>query len=598
MRQFIKYVLATIVGVLALCFIFMLVIGGLIASASSSSKTEQPYYIEDNTVLLASFDEPILDRSTPNQLNLDLGGLAPNQGMGLNKILDNLDKAKNDNQVAGLFLDLSSVNGGFGQLTEIRNHLMDFKKVGKWVVAYSDGYSRASYFLASAADKVYMQPQGNMEFAGLRSEMMFFKNMFDKLDIDVQFIRGSNNKFKAFGETFVREDMSEANREQSERLLSSLWNHYLEQISASRNLSTDRLNLIADSLLVRSPEDAVKQGLVDELMYRDQVMDLLKKRSNTEQSDELELAELKNYFRTPGEGAVQEGAGTQKGDIAIVYAEGSIVDGESSDGSIGGTDLSETIREAREDEDIKAVVLRVNSPGGSALASDVIWREVKLTSEVKPVVVSMGNVAASGGYYISAAADKIFADASTITGSIGVFGMIPNMEGFFNDKMGITFDGVKTNKYADMMTFSRALRDDEKKIIQGYIDEIYDDFKQKVAEGRNMTVEQVDEVGQGRVWTGIDAKAKGLVDEIGGLEAAIAEAKKLADINTGKEIELPEQQDVLEQILEDMTGQAAQVMDERMFGSDEHTKRIIKKIESVRNIRGLQARMPFDIHIH
>jgi len=485
-----------------------------------------------------------------------------------------------------------------GQLKEIRDKLVSFKQEsGKWVMAYSDSYTQASYYLASTADEVYLQPSGNMDFRGLRSEYMFYKNMFEKLDIDMQFIRGSNNKFKSFGEVYTNDHMSEANREQTTRLITSIWDNYLDQVSASRNISKEELKHIADSLLIRDPESAVEHGLIDGLKYRDEVLALIASKANVEEGEEIEFAELTNYTRTDVPETASSGEGGT-GDIAVIYAEGDIMDGESMRGVIGGTSLSATIREAREDEDIKAVVLRVNSPGGSALASDVIWREVELTKQIKPVVVSMGNVAASGGYYISCAANTIFADATTVTGSIGVFGMIPNMEGFFNNKLGITFDGAKTNTYADMLTYSRALREDEKAIIQGFVDDIYGEFKQKVATGRNMTVEQVDAVGQGRVWTGLDAKENGLVDEIGGLEDAIAEAKQLAGLGDYDVIKLPEQKDLFEQIMEDFTGQAAQLITDKTVGTDQKIQNMMKEIEFVKNMSGIQARMPYSIRIH
>ncbi len=600
MRQFLKFMFASALGTLLLIGVLFFILVAFVSVAISGAKTadSQPYYVEDNTVLLASFDSPIIDRGLENPVHLSLPLFQQTMAMGLDNILDNLEKAQRDENIEGIFLDLSAVRGGMGQLKEIRDKLVSFKQEsGKWVMAYSDSYTQASYYLASTADEVYLQPSGNMDFRGLRSEYMFYKNMFEKLDIDMQFIRGSNNKFKSFGEVYTNDHMSEANREQTTRLITSIWDNYLDQVSASRNISKEELKHIADSLLIRDPESAVEHGLIDGLKYRDEVLALIASKANVEEGEEIEFAELTNYTRTDVPETASSGEGGT-GDIAVIYAEGDIMDGESMRGVIGGTSLSATIREAREDEDIKAVVLRVNSPGGSALASDVIWREVELTKQIKPVVVSMGNVAASGGYYISCAANTIFADATTVTGSIGVFGMIPNMEGFFNNKLGITFDGAKTNTYADMLTYSRALRDDEKAIIQGFVDDIYGEFKQKVATGRNMTVEQVDAVGQGRVWTGLDAKENGLVDEIGGLEDAIAEAKQLAGLGDYDVIKLPEQKDLFEQIMEDFTGQAAQLITDKTVGTDQKIQNMMKEIEFVKNMSGIQARMPYSIRIH
>ena len=424
---------------------------------------------------------------------------------------------------------------------------------------------------------------------------MFFKNMFEKLDIDMQFIRGSNNEFKSFGEVYTEEKMSDANRAQIERLINSLWDTYTDRVAESRGIDKARLNEIADQLLIRKAEDAVEVGLIDGIKYRDEVLALIREKTGTDAGDDIEVAEISKYSRASGTG---EKRSTSKEKVAVIFAEGNIMDGESEDGVIGGTSLSRTIREAREDSTIKAVVLRVNSPGGSALASDIIWREVELTKQTKPVVVSMGNVAASGGYYISCAAHKIFAESSTITGSIGVFGIIPNMQGFFNNKLGITFDGAKTNEYADMMTISRALRDDEKAIIQTWIDEIYDTFKERVAEGRSMTIAEVDEVGKGRVWTGTDALDNGLIDEIGGLEDAIQAATEMAGLEDPKQIDLPEQKDIFEQMMEDLTGQAAYWAHTEVFGEDPEMVRIMDEMKFVKQMRGVQARMPFNISIH
>jgi protease-4 len=569
--------------------------GILAASISDFSGSKQPYSVKANSVLLMTLDKPIADRGPKDQIDIDFGAFKQINPLGLDDILKNLDKAAEDDRIEGIFLDLSTVQAGFGQLLEIREQIQEFKtQSGKWVLAYSDSYGLASYWLASVADEVYLQPQGNLEFAGLRSEYMFFKNMFEKLDIDIQFIRGSNNDFKSFGEVYTEEKMSDANREQIERLIQSLWDTYLLKITESRGIDKARLNEIADNLIVRSAEDAVEVGLIDGIKYRDEVLAILREKSGIGPNDDIQVAELPKYGRASSNGSPKYG----KEKVAVIFAEGSIMDGKSEEGVIGGTSLSKTIREAREDSTIKAVVLRVNSPGGSALASDIIWREVELTKQIKPVVVSMGDVAASGGYYISCAAHRIYAESSTITGSIGVFGMIPNMQGFFNKKLGITFDGAKTNEYADMMTVSRALRQDEKDIIQNWIDDIYGTFKQRVAEGRGMTVDAVDVVAKGRVWTGMDAKTNGLVDEIGGLEDAIAAATEMAGLENPRRIDLPKQKDMFQQMMEDLTGQAAYWAHVEIFGEDPKMLQMMDEIKVVKQMSGIQARMPFDLSIY
>jgi protease-4 len=347
---------------------------------------------------------------------------------------------------------------------------------------------------------------------------------------------------------------------------------------------------------VRSAADAVTYGLVDGAKYRDEVLAILKEKMGLDAGKDIEFAELSKYTRaTPADKAESKG-GKEK--IAVVYAQGSIGSGESEDDMIGSTTVSEAIRDAREDSTVKAIVLRVNSPGGSGLASDVIWREVDLARKTKPVVVSMGDLAASGGYYISCAASKIYAEPTTITGSIGVFGIIPNMQGFFNNKLGITFDGDKTNHYADMFDVSRPMREDERRIIQSYVDHFYETFKQRVADGRKLDVARVDSIGRGRVWTGVDAKELGLVDELGGLEDAVKGAAALASLTDYRTVDYPEQKGFFEQLMADLNGQARTWVAEQTFGDDAALMKQFEKVREARRSIGVQARMPFDIEIH
>ncbi|MDX9751406.1 MAG: signal peptide peptidase SppA, partial [Flavobacteriales bacterium] len=490
---------------------------------------------------------------------------------------------------------------GTATLGEVRRKLIEFKEEsGKPVIAFADGYSQGSYYLASAADAVFLQPRGDLDYRGLQSESMFFKGMFEKLDIDMQFIRGSNNQFKSFGEVFTEDKMSPANREQVRQLLSGIWNEHRSAVSASRGITPEQLDLIADSVLVRNADDALRLGLVDGLLFRDQVLDTLRARLDLPSGKDIRFASLRSYGSsfTKRTARGTGGAAIGRGKLAVIYAEGDIAMGKSSDGTIGGASLSEIIREAREDSTIKAVVLRVNSPGGSGLASEIVHRELVLAKAVKPVVVSMGNVAASGGYYIAAPADRIYASPTTITGSIGVFGMIPNMQGFFNNKLGITFDGEKTHRHADMLTVSRALTPHEQKMIQGFIDDFYDGFLERVAEGRGMTKEAVDAVGQGRVWTGADALKHGLVDELGGLEDAIIAAAELAGLDEYRRVELPRQKDLMEQIMTDLTGNARTWAAHQVLGDDARMLMRFRQASAATGQGGIMARMPFDITIH
>ena len=599
MRQFFKFMLASMLGTFLIGFVLIIIFVGMLAAFGASFASEsKPTTVKDGSVLHLTLDEEIVDRGDKDQFNLDFGPFKQESRLGLNNILASLEHAKTDDHIEGVFLDLSSVSTGFATLREIRQKLMEFRKEsGKPVVSYAEYYTQGAYYLATAADAVYLQPKGELDYRGLRSEYMFFKGLFEKLDIDVQFIRGSNNKFKSFGEAYTEDHMSDANRKQVRAIMDGFWGDHLAAVSEQRKIEPARLNMIADSLLVNNADAAARLGLIDGVKYRDEVLDILKERMGLDTGKKIEFAELGHYARsfTAHSGAGDAAKGTAKNKLAVIYAQGGISSGESSDGTIGSTSLAETIREAREDSSIKAIVLRVNSPGGSGLASDVIWREVKLATAVKPVVVSMGDVAASGGYYISAAATKIYAEPTTITGSIGVFGIIPNMQGFFKNKLGITFDGTKTHQYADMMTVSRPLTEGEKLKIQQYVDEFYNGFKERVAEGRHMSVAEVDSIGQGHVWTGVDAKANGLVDELGGLEDAVKAAAALAGMETYKEIELPRQKPLIEQIMEDLNGQARMWVASEWLGEDVQLLSHYKRALQVKQQMGIQARMPFDL---
>ena len=605
MRQFFKFMFASMVGTFLIGIVLIIVfvvaitgaVGGALASGASFGKGERTK-VKDGSVLHITLDQEIVDRGDKDQVKLDFGPFSGESKLGLNDILASLENAKTDDHIEGVFLDLSFASAGFSTLREIREKLLEFKKEsGKPVVAWAEMYGQGSYYLATAADAIYLQPKGDLDYRGLHSEYMFLKGMFEKLDIDVQFIRGKNNKFKSFGEVYTQDAMSPANREQIRKLLDGLWSDHLAAVSSKTGLEAARLNTIVDSLLVRNGEAAVQLELIDGLKYRDEVLADMKERMSLDVKKEIEFVEMGKYSRSFGTRTHGDSKADDKGKLAIIYAEGGISSGESSDGTIGSTSLSETIREAREDSTIKAIVFRVNSPGGSGLASEVIWREVKLASEVKPVVVSMGNVAASGGYYISAPATKIYAEPTTITGSIGVFGIIPNMQGFFKNKLGITFDGEKTHKYADMMTTSRPLSEQEKLIIQGYVDEFYDGFVQRVSEGRKLTVAQVDSIGQGRVWTGVDAKERGLVDELGGLEDAVKAAAVLAGLTNYTEVELPEQKDFFQQLMEDLNGQARMWVASEWLGEDVQLLQQYKHVRDAKQNFGIQARMPYDLVI-
>jgi protease-4 len=605
MKEFFKFMFASMLGTFLIGIVLIVlfavamaaaIAGGLAgAGGFSGGKTAS---IDANSVLHLRLDEEIQDRGSDDDLQLDFGPFRSMNKLGLNDILEDLDRAKTDDRIKGVFLDLTMVQGGMATLSEIRNKLVEFRKdSGKPVVAYSEFYTQGTYYLASAADEVYTVPEGDLDFRGLQTELMFFKGLFEKLGIDVQFIKGNNNIYKSFGEAFTEKEMTPANHEQMQRLLSSLWGHYLERISETRKIDVQRLNTIADSLMIRYAPDAVTFGLIDGVKYRDEVLAIVKQKMGLDADKDINFADLGKYDRAKPS-VKKEGAEGKKGKIAVVFAQGSIASGENEDDVIGSETVSAALREAREDSTVKAIVFRVNSPGGSGLASDVIWREVQLCKEQgKPLVVSMGDLAASGGYYISCAAQRIYAEPTTITGSIGVFGIIPNFQGFFNDKLGITFDGDKTNRYADMFNVSRPMREDERRIIQDYVDHFYSTFKQRVADGRNMPPEKVDELGRGRVWTGIDAKENGLVDELGGLEMAIKGAAEIAGLSEYRTVDYPEEKGLWEKLLEDLNTEAKAWLAEEAFGADVELMEQFSRMREVRRMTGIQARLSYEIAV-
>lgn len=600
MKQFFKFMLASIAGTIISMFlfflIFIIVIGGAISAAFSDlDKSSQTTKVEDNTILHIELNEAIVDRGPEDQFNFNFGRFSASSPMGLNQILTNIEKAKTDDRVPGIFLDMTYITAGMATVDEIRNALIDFKTSGKWIVSYSETYSQKAYYLASVADEIYVYPEGAVDFRGLNGGVTFFKGALDKLGIEAQIIRGSNNKFKSAVEPYIMDEMSQANRAQTEQWLGSIWSNIKSGISEARNISEEDLQAMVDEFQIQEASDAVEKGLVSGEKYYDEIIALLKAKTETEEEKDLKSVSLRKYIKAPKTGV--SGFDYKKDKIAIVYASGAINSGESGDDAIGSDTFAKAIREARRDSSVKAIVLRVNSPGGSALASDVIWRETVLAREVKPLVVSMGDVAASGGYYISAAADKIFAMPNTITGSIGVFGMLPNMQDFLNNKIGITFDGVKTGQYADFGDVSRPLTDSEYNILQKSVDNIYGTFLNRVSEGREMSTEKIDSIGQGRVWSGTDAMSLGLIDEYGGLEAAIAEAAKLAGLEDYARKDYPTRKDPFEKLLEDFGMNVSQSFVNAHLGDDKELLKYFEEMKEIKNMRGIQARMPYLIEV-
>ncbi|MBC7655467.1 MAG: signal peptide peptidase SppA [Oligoflexus sp.] len=586
MKQFFKFVFASMVGVIiATLLLFVILIAGVTAVVSSSSETVE---IKDNTILHINLNIPIVERSASTPLdNLDIGPFKGEKSIGLNDILKSIKNAKDDDHIKGIYLDVSYLMTGFATIEEIRDALIDFKKSKKFIYAYSEVYTQSAYYLASVADNVYLNPQGILELKGFSSEITFFKGALDKLGIEAQIIKVGT--FKSAVEPFILEKMSDANRMQTTSLLGSLYNHFTSAIAKSRNIPQDSIVSIANNLLSRSPEDAVKLKLIDGLKYKDEVLNELKSKTGIDKKDNLITVGISDYAKSI------KSSSSAKDKIAIIYANGEINGGEGDENSIGSEGISKALRKARLDEKVKAVVLRVNSPGGSSLASDVIWREVLLTKKAKPVIVSMGDYAASGGYYISCAADSIFAEPNTITGSIGVFAIIPNMKGFLNDKLGVTFDGVKTGQFADLGNVTRPLTVPEKMILQKEVNRTYADFTKRVAEGRKISQQYVDSIGQGRVWTGEQAIKLKLVDRIGHLEDAVKSAARKAKLDDYKLVNYPEIKQGFFGLLDNSGDKIKTYMVKQELGV---SYPYYQKIKEVANMKGLQARMPFYMEIN
>jgi len=592
MKTFFKNSLTVVVGIFIYTTI-MGILGGIfmiivIAAASSGDKVE----VKNNSILHVELNLPIEDRASDNFMeNLDFMSMSQEEYIGLNDILKSIKKAETDDRIKGIYLELTEIQAGMPAVEEIRNAIIKFKESGKFVVAYANYYSHKSYYLSSVADKIYMTPSGHFTFTGFSIQSMFFKNALDKMGVKAQIIR--HGKFKSAVEPFILEEMSDANRKQMETYLFAVWNDFAEKISLSRGISTNDLNRYADSLEISSSQSSVDKKLVDALMYQDEITKELKSRVEISSNKKLRLVKLSSYIDALSDEKINVNNDEDK--IAIIYAIGEIGMGEGSTYEIGSDGMSKAIRKARKDSSVKAIVLRIDSPGGSALASEIIWREVVLAKEVKPVVVSMGQYAASGGYYIACPADKIIASPNTLTGSIGVFGMYPNVQDLLNNKIGINVSTVKTNEYSDMPAFTRPLSQTEKDYLQLFVEDIYGVFIEHVAEGRNMTVAQVDSIGQGRIWSGINAIEIGLVDELGGLDRAIEVAEELANVSDYQIIELPKIKDTFEQILEGFsTKMETMVMKKTLGQSYEY----YMQLNEISKMQGVQARMMFNIDIN
>jgi protease-4 len=588
MKSFFKYLLASVLGVLiASLLIFFITVGIISALVASQDK---PMEIKSNTILMLKLNQAINDRKSSFPMFVyNLSGFGADNALGLNDILSNISKAAKDDKIRGIYLELSGLQTGIATIDEIRNALLDFKSTGKFIVAFSNTYTQGSYYLASVADKLYLNPGGSVNLVGLSAEIMFFKKSLEKLDIEPEIIR--HGKFKSAVEPFMYDKMSPENREQIRTYVGSIWNHMVDQMASSRNISVAGINAFADSLLLWNNASTISRGLIDAVLYKDQVLDTLARLVQIDNAKDLSFTTHQKYLRVPKQ---HQDKGYSRNKIVVIYAEGNIVTGEQTDGMIGSEKMARTIRSARQDSSVKAIVFRVNSSGGSALASEVIWRELYLARQVKPVIASLGDVAASGGYYIVAAADTIVASPGTITGSIGVFGLLINAGNFFENKLGITTDVENTNAYSDFGSVYKPLSMSERMTLQKMIDETYTVFVTRVSDGRDLAFNKVDSMAEGRVWSGKNAIERQLVDTIGGLTAAIEIAAEKAKLDHYRIVELPKLEEPFAQVMKELSGDLRERMLRHEFAEQYDQLRFVRQILQTDKI---QARLPYEIII-
>lgn len=585
-----KAFFSSCLGALVAMIVFFVLIVIFFSVAISGLSSEQEVVVENNSVLHLKLDAQIteLQKEDPFAGVPVVGGNVPN--VGLLQLKQAIEHAKTDDKIKGIYLDASYPMTGFSSLEEIRESLVNFRESGKWVVAYNETMSEGAYYLASAADKIYLNPEGDVEFNGLTAEIGFFKKMLDKLEIKPQVFRVG--EFKSAVEPFLMEKMSDANRLQLTELVNSIYDHVLTRVSEGRNIPRQQLEDISDNMKVRDAATALELKLVDALFYKDEFYKELKGRLGLKDDEEIEFIKYGKYRKS------FSGYKSSKNEIAVIVAEGTIMPGsnDQSDGIIAANTYVEEIRKAREDKDIKAIVLRVNSPGGEFRSSDMIWREIELTKKVKPVIASMSDYAASGGYYLSMGCDTIVAQPHTITGSIGIFGVMFNLSDFLGNKLGITFDEVKTGAYGEMYTVTRPLTEAEKTFWQKNLDKHYETFTDKAAEGRNVGEEEIEKVASGRVWTGAQAKDHKLVDILGGFNDAVKIAADKAGISEDYKVRFyPRERPFFEQLMHQLEENAKSGNVNSELGE---FKVWYDQFQKIKTYQGAQARMPFELQIH
>ncbi len=587
--RFLGNVLATIVGIFIFCMIFFF---GIIIIGAIAGSGEDTVTVKKNSVIELDLSKVSLDYAGKTNYK-DFNYFEAHHN-GVTDILNAIDAAKTDDKIEGISILNNQSQLGLAQSKAVRDKLEDFKKSGKFVYAYANSYSQKEYYINSVADQIYLNPMGEVDLKGLSAEIIYMKDLQEKTGVKMEVIR--HGKYKSAVEPFLAQEMSPENREQMTVLLNSVWNTIVVDIAKSRKLSIAQLNAIANTLGARTPELALANKLVDKVAYEDEYHDMIRAKLKVDKKEKYDIVSITDYAKK----AASTVEDYSKNDIiAVIYAQGEIAGGEGDVNVIGEGSIKRSLQEAREDDDVKAIVLRVNSPGGSALTSELIWREIEITKKTKPVVVSMGNYAASGGYYISANADRIFAEPNTITGSIGVFGMLPNMHQL-GKNIGINAEQVKTHENASGYSVFEPMDENFKGFVLESIEKTYATFLKRVADGRKMTTEQVDAIAQGRVWTGVDAHKLGLVDEIGGLDAAIKYAAKLGKTTSYRTENFPEYEKSFEDLLANFTGMAMFKTKEQLLKEQlgEEGFQMLEQIKRVKSRKGIQAMMPYELEIH
>jgi len=563
-------------------FVFSIVGLMLLIGSAAAFSSDEPTAIPSNAVLVIDLNDNFTEKEVSDPFTEFM-----NPGSGkvpsLSNVIGLIQHAKKDSNIKGIYIKCQQNSNGYASSEEIRKALVDFKKSNKFIFAYGETISQKGYWVGNVANQIYTHPQGGLEFSGFSLETVFLKGMLDKLDVEMQVFYAG--KFKSATEPFRYTKMSDANKQQTGVWLNGLYDHFISSVSSARQIAPEKLKAMANEAKIQSAQDALSNGLVDGLIYDDQLKKMISKKLNGLKENDIPFVSIKEYAKS------SPLRGTGAGKIAVVYADGDIVMGKGIKGSIASDDFRMLLQKIRADESIDALVLRVNSPGGSALASDIIWRELELIKGKIPVIVSMGDVAASGGYYIACGADSIYADANTITGSIGVFTVIPNISGFMNNKLGISFDGVKTAPYADAPSSTRPLNTMEQKMLQSGVDSIYHTFKTRVSKGRKKSMDYVDSIAQGRVWLGSDAINVGLVDRIGTLNDALASAAKMAKLKGYSIKQYPESKSFIEDLIEDYKDYVKVKSIESEIGASQW--QIFQNLKTVQQMVGVpQARMP------